>query len=103
MTIIELADVTFASSIRIGKENYEKNFIDPTNRVEDRNYRLFYVPEQNIIYIISLDPYLSDEKMRHKRVKACGMDNIRSMTPLVVPAEIKTIINKSKASEKKAK
>lgn len=103
MQIIELSDVTFASSIRIGKENYEKNFIDPLNRPEDRYYRLFYVPEHNLIYIISLDPALSNEKLAYKRKKACGMDNVRCMTPLSIPTEIKTRITKElKASEAKS-
>jgi len=94
MSMIELSDVTFASSIRIGKENYEKNFIDPLNRPEDRYYRLFYCPDHNLVYIICLDPALSDEKLAYKRKKACGMANIRCMTPIDVPQEIKTSIAK---------
>ena len=103
MQIIELSDVTFAASIRIGKENYEKNFIDPLNRPEDRYYRLFYCPEHSLIYIISLDPALSDEKLAYKRKKACGMANVRCMTPKQIPSEIKTKITKElKASEDKS-
>ena len=103
MQIIELSDITFASSIRVGKENYEKNFIDPLNRPEDRYYRLFYAPEQSLVYIISIDPALSDEKLSYKRKKACGMANVRCMTPMNIPSEIKTRITKelNKTNESK--
>ncbi len=78
--MLEITKIDFASSVNIGKDNFEAKSIDIT-RKEFRHYKMFYDYENQIYLILNTDPILNNPALEHKKINIVHPANVKFSRP----------------------